>query len=129
MINRTDTENYRKILEDLIMELERRLEGRSGIAIESSPDELDQIQLAAERDWMVSSLDRSTSLLKSARAALERIEDGSFGICEECEGEIHPRRLNAVPWAACCVRCQEQRDQAQTAPSETDLWEAESMAA
>ncbi|MBX5494549.1 MAG: TraR/DksA family transcriptional regulator, partial [Bryobacteraceae bacterium] len=109
--------------------LERRLEGRSGIAIESSPDELDQIQLAAERDWMVSSLDRSTSLLKSARAALERIEDGSFGICEECEGEIHPRRLKAVPWAACCVRCQEQRDQAQTAPSETDLWEAESMAA
>jgi len=111
------------------MELEWRLEGRAGIAIQSSPDELDQIQLAAERDWMVRSLDRSTSLLKLARAALERIEAGSFGICEECEEEIHPRRLKAVPWAACCVRCQEQRDQAQTAPSATDLWEPEPMVA
>ncbi|MCU1262668.1 MAG: transcriptional regulator, TraR/DksA family, partial [Bryobacterales bacterium] len=39
-----------------------------------------------------------------------RIQEGSFGICEECDQEIHPKRLAAVPWAPFCIGCQEAVD-------------------
>jgi RNA polymerase-binding protein DksA len=41
-------------------------------------------------------------------AALERLKDGDFGVCQECGQDIPPKRLNVIPWAAHCVACQEQ---------------------
>ena len=55
----------------------------------------------------VSNLDREFKQLRNVRAALRRIQEGSFGTCQECEQDIHPKRLAAVPWAAYCIRCQE----------------------
>ena len=48
--------------------------------------------------------------LRNARAALPRIEEGSFGICQGCGENIHPKRLDAVSWAQFCIRCQEAVD-------------------
>ncbi len=45
------------------------------------------------------------SELKAIEAALQRIEDGTYGICVRCEGEISPERLDAVPHAALCRKC------------------------
>jgi RNA polymerase-binding protein DksA len=42
--------------------------------------------------------------------ALKRIEDGTFGICEDCKGLIAKSRLKAVPSARLCVRCQEKKE-------------------
>ena len=53
---------------------------------------------------------RESNLLRDARAALRRIRDGSFGTCEECEQDIHLKRLAAVPWAPLCIKCQEAKD-------------------
>ncbi len=44
--------------------------------------------------------------LELVDAALARIEDGSFGRCRRCGGEIAPARLEALPWAAYCIACQ-----------------------
>jgi DnaK suppressor protein len=44
-------------------------------------------------------------------AALERIEDGTYGICEECGVKIPKKRLNAIPFAAMCVKCASQYEQ------------------
>jgi DnaK suppressor protein len=52
-------------------------------------------------------VDRESSLLRDAKAALQRIHEGSFGTCIECESEISSRRLAAVPWASRCIQCQE----------------------
>jgi len=41
---------------------------------------------------------------------LERIEDRTYGQCLRCDQAISPRRLEAVPWAAFCIRCQEIED-------------------
>jgi DnaK suppressor protein len=46
--------------------------------------------------------------LEAIEAALERIEDGSYGLCEECNVRIPKTRLNAIPYATLCVRCAEQ---------------------
>ena len=45
--------------------------------------------------------------LKLIDAALERLDGGEFGICAECGDAIPFKRLEAIPWAACCVPCQE----------------------
>jgi DnaK suppressor protein len=39
--------------------------------------------------------------------ALERIEDDEYGLCQNCEEEVNPKRLNAIPWARYCLKCQE----------------------
>jgi DnaK suppressor protein len=86
------------------------LRTREGIAIEKSPAALDEVQHAAERELAIRNLDRESHLLRNVRAALQRIEDGSYGICLHCEEEISQKRLEAVPWAPYCIRCQEIAD-------------------
>ena len=49
-------------------------------------------------------------MLRSVTAALLRIKDGSYGLCLNCEELISPKRLQALPWAAYCVPCQEAVD-------------------
>ena len=51
--------------------------------------------------------DRDRKFTDKVIQALARIRDGSFGICQECEGEIEQRRLMARPTATLCVCCQE----------------------
>jgi RNA polymerase-binding transcription factor DksA len=50
-------------------------------------------------------------MLKTLAQALERIRQGRFGECAECGGDIEPKRLEAIPWARYCVKCQEAREQ------------------
>ena len=45
--------------------------------------------------------------------ALRRVENGDFGICEECDEEIGIGRLKAQPWTRLCVRCKEDEEQSQ----------------
>jgi DnaK suppressor protein len=103
----TEVDRFRAVLTARIAELERVTRHRDGIAVERSADEVEETQMAAQRLLAVSNLDREFSQLRDARAALHRIEEGSFGICPECDEDIHPKRLAAVPWAKFCIRCQE----------------------
>jgi DnaK suppressor protein len=45
--------------------------------------------------------------LKNITAALGRLQDGDYGVCHECEGEIPEKRLRALPFATRCLACQE----------------------
>ncbi len=101
---------YKKILAAKEAELVGALRNREGIEIEKSPDALDEVQRAAERELAIRTLDRESSLLRNVRAALQRIEEESYGICLHCEEDISIKRLNAVPWAPYCLSCQEQAD-------------------
>lgn len=109
-MTRNELKRFQNILISRVAELERPGGNRDEIKIERSADQLDQIQRASERSLAVSTLDREYSQLRNARAALRRIQEGSFGKCQECEEEIHPKRLAAVPWTPLCIRCQEASD-------------------
>jgi DnaK suppressor protein len=115
-----DFAKFQMILEARITELERGIRQRDGILVEQSPDQLDEIQRASERDLAISNIDRGSKQLRDARAALRRIRDGSFGVCEQCEEEIPQKRLVAIPWASLCIQCQEALDRRGTAPTSTD---------
>jgi DnaK suppressor protein len=107
---------FQEIIERKQTELIRVLQTRDGIAVEKSADPMDEIQYASERDLAIGNVDRETNLLRQVKAALQRIHDGSFGTCIECEWAISPKRLAAVPWAARCIRCQEAADRAMAEP-------------
>jgi DnaK suppressor protein len=104
------TGGVKEILERKEAELVQALRRRDGIAIEKSADQMDEIQYASERDLAVGNADRETVLLRQVKAALRRVQDGSFGTCVECESPIGSRRLAAVPWAPRCIQCQEFAD-------------------
>jgi DnaK suppressor protein len=108
-MTKTEVDRFRAVLTTTVSEL-ARTRNRDGITVERSADQLDEIQAASQCALAVCSLDREFNQLRDTRAALRRIQEGNFGICQECEEEIHPKRLAAVPWATFCIRCQEAAD-------------------
>jgi DnaK suppressor protein len=106
----TEMGEFQQVLERRESELVRVLRTRDDIAIEKSADQMDEIQYASERDLAIRNLDRESNLLRQVRTALQRIRDGSYGTCVECEWAISPKRLLAVPWASRCIQCQETAD-------------------
>src|SRR5262249_43458896 len=109
-MTKTELNKYKALLEAKQAELAGGLRNREGIAMEKTADALDEVQLAGERELAIRNLDRESNLLRNVRSALSRIADGSYGTCLHCEEEISPKRLNAVPWTAYCIKCQEAAD-------------------
>jgi len=109
-MTQTELNKYRAVLEARMAELSAGLRNREDIAIEKTPDALDEVQLAGERELAIRNLDRESNLLRNVRAALHRIEEGSYGVCLHCEEDIKAKRLDAVPWTRYCIRCQEAAD-------------------
>ena len=109
-MTKTELNKYKTLLETKQAELAGGLRNREGIAIEKTADALDEVQLAGERELAIRNLDRESNMLRNVRGALSRIADGSYGVCLHCEEEISLKRLNAVPWTAYCIKCQEAAD-------------------
>ncbi len=106
----SEVKRYKEALSKKMAELSENLGNRKPIAIEFTPEACERIVLAAQRELAVVRLDRHSRLLREVKAAMARIEDGSYGVCEICEEAITPRRLDAVPWARYCVQCQDSID-------------------
>ena len=102
--------SFKRILERKQAELRPCFEKRDAIAIERTADILDQIQLAAARELATRTLECDAKVSRDVRAALDRIDEGAYGICANCDEEIGLKRLNAVPWTPLCIRCQEVTD-------------------
>jgi DnaK suppressor protein len=117
-MTKTELNKYKQILETKLAELSQAVRDRDGIAIEKSPDALDEVQHAAERELAIRNLDRESQLLRNVRGALRRIDEGAFGVCLHCEEDINPKRLNAVPWTPFCIQCQELADRNKVENSE-----------
>jgi DnaK suppressor protein len=65
---------------------------------------------AYEQEFTLSLMETEEGTLGAIESALERIEDGTFGLCEECEDKIPKTRINPIPYAALCVKCAEQNE-------------------
>jgi DnaK suppressor protein len=111
------TENLKLIRQQLDSQLKKAGSSRwagESIRIQQVADPVDMSQEALARDMAVQILDRESTLHRRLRSAIERIDDGSHGICLECEEKIDPRRLEAIPWAELCISCQERADASET---------------
>jgi RNA polymerase-binding transcription factor len=109
-MTKTEKSPFQALLNATIMELEQLIRHRDGIKVERSADQLEEIQQASERALAVSNLDREFNQLRHAKAAIIRIREGTFGKRQQCDEDIHPKRLAVVPWTPFCIQCQEAFD-------------------
>jgi DnaK suppressor protein len=121
-------ESMRQRLESQLREAAPSRELLDSIRIHQAADPIDMTQQAAEREMAVKNLDRDSALVRRLRSAIERINHGSYGVCLQCEENIAPKRLNAIPWAELCIKCQERADrrggETEIAPTMNDRAEA-----
>jgi RNA polymerase-binding transcription factor len=79
-----------------------------------SPDDLaDETDLASSEVNQSLTLrlrDRERLLIQKVESALSKIQTGTYGICEECEEPIEPKRLEARPVATLCIACKEEQE-------------------
>ena len=73
-------------------------------------------QVIASRNLDALSYERLSRRARELSNALERVRDGSYGICEECGGAIPAARRRALPGVTTCVRCQEQGEKLRARP-------------
>jgi DnaK suppressor protein len=116
--------NRRAALEAKLGELTGVFQDRSELAIENSADILDTIQMTTDRDVLAQRMNIRARILSDVRGALDNLKNGDYGICEDCDEPISPRRLDAIPWARVCVKCQEARDRRREANNCDDFLQA-----
>jgi len=106
------TEAQRVLLKDALeakrRELARDIRSQTvELAIsEGIHDPVDQVCNMAYRDEAVEKVGRLSKALASVENSLRALSDGSYGYCAECGEPIAARRLQVIPWATRCVRCQ-----------------------
>ncbi len=93
------------------LEIERGWQKRQALAIEHLPDPLDAAVQMVERENEALVLDAACNRHAEIKAALQRIDEGTWGVCEGCGETIPPKRLTALPWASCCILCAEAAEQ------------------
>ena len=72
-----------------------------------TPDPVDLAVRNYSKNVMLAVSENESRQLVLINEALERIEDDEYGLCQNCEKEINPKRLDAIPWARYCLNCQE----------------------
>lgn len=80
------------------------------IDVDDLPDETDLAATEVSQTLAFKLRDRERLLLAKINQALAKIEEGTFGICEECEEPIEPRRLEARPVSTLCIACKEKEE-------------------
>ena len=111
-------ETIRERLEEDLKTAVTRLRQMGGaVAVEELPgaigdnspfaDEVDEIQANERREIGFATRELLVDRVNRLSAALERLRDGQYGTCVECEEPISPARLRALPEVQTCVRCQD----------------------
>ena len=97
---------------ELVEEGDRTVVGMTG-SKDTFPDPTDRASLESDRNAMLRIRDRERKLLSKIDEALERIGDGSYGICEECGEDISVERLVARPVTTMCLECKADQENAE----------------
>lgn len=106
-MNQRDLKIIRQLLneklEELLVEAERTVDGMN--EKENFPDPTDRASLESNRNFTLRIRDRERKLLGKIQEAIARIDDGSYGVCEECGERIGLERLKARPVTTLCIDC------------------------
>ncbi|MEJ2657811.1 MAG: RNA polymerase-binding protein DksA [Desulfobacterales bacterium] len=107
-MKKKDIEYFKGFLNERLTELLSHADNTvSGMTMpkENFPDPTDRASLEADRNFMLRIRDRENKLIKKIKKALDRIENGTFGICEKCGEDISVKRLKARPVTTLCIDC------------------------
>jgi len=104
-------EPFKKALMERKIQIEKNLEGTfaemSQMRALDLSDEADHAAVAVETDIDAAIMEQQRRELNEIELALDKIRDGSYGICEMCEDEISTERLKVKNFARFCIACRE----------------------
>jgi DnaK suppressor protein len=107
-MNKKDIKFFEKLLHQRLQELlshaDQTVTGMTEQK-ENFPDPTDRASLESDRNFMLRIRDREHKLIKKVKKALDRIESGTFGVCETCGEDISLERLKARPVTTQCIDC------------------------
>ena len=113
-MNRERLEYFRNLLlqktEDLRKEAERAVNGMTGEK-DTFPDPTDRAALETNRNFQLRIKDRERKLINKIEECLRKIDQGTFGICEECGEDISEERLLVRPFTSQCVLCKTEMEE------------------
>ena len=113
-MNKKDLKKFKDILEgrkdEIVKAAEAQKDQGIGFSQDDLPDEVDLASSEAEQSMSLRLRDRERVLLKKIDKTLKKIEDGDYGICEQCGEEIGVKRLEARPVTDLCIRCKEEQE-------------------
>ena len=103
-------ELLKKEKEKLLEKMEKMKNGEVYVDKDAIKDVVDAASDELDKAFVMRIRDRELKLLKKIDEALNRIEQGTYGICEECGCEIEEKRLRARPVATLCIACKEEQE-------------------
>ncbi len=110
VLNRAHFRKFAQVLEDKASEVLSRVDARATTVGDEKTRLSDEGDLAERyhEEWVTSSRDHLDHvLLFQIKDALNRVEAGDFGECQECGERISMKRLKAIPWTRHCIECQD----------------------
>ena len=112
-MNPSDLKRYRDVLEKRKDEILAATPARTPATEPGSKsgDWIDQSSQESDLHVRLALKQTDSKLLRAIEEAIHRIENGTYGICMECENEIAPARLEAVPWTRVCIECKAKQQQ------------------
>ena len=78
---------------------------------EITQDPADRAANSYTKEFLFHQSDDNRRILQLIQDALRRTDEGSYGLCVECQQDVQRKRLDAVPWARHCIECQEKQEQ------------------
>jgi len=112
-MDKPTVEQFRQLLQQQLDELQREA-GKTATEMADEktnfPDPTDRASLESDRNFELRIRDRERKLISKIREAIERIEEGTFGVCESCEEEIGEARLRARPVTTMCIDCKTEQE-------------------
>ncbi|MCA9642273.1 MAG: TraR/DksA C4-type zinc finger protein [Polyangiaceae bacterium] len=113
-MNKAKLKKFQQLLEDKRNEIVQRarqtLDQDMTLDADDLPDEMDLASSEYLQSFTFRLRGREKTFLEKIQKALERIDDGSFGDCEECGEPISEKRLEARPETTLCIRCKEDQE-------------------
>lgn len=104
-------ENYRTLLDEARDELENTGNQHRIDLLNNEPgDSGDESMANALADFNVAQLDRHIEAMRDIEAALQRVKNGSYGVCIDCGDDVAFARLQAYPTAKRCIVCQQKHE-------------------
>jgi len=113
MLSPKKLQNFRNLLDgklgELLSEATKTVSGMTSYE-ETFADPTDRATLESDRNFTLRIRDRERKLIAKIKEALERIENGTYGICELCGEEISEARLKARPVTTLCIDCKTKQE-------------------
>ena len=112
MLGQSQKEYFKELLHVMLREaLQGNREGNKGkIEVVEHADPSDRATAELEINFNFRMRERNKGLVRKIEQALEKIDNGTFGICEECEEDIPEGRLKARPVTTLCIACKRKQE-------------------